>query len=233
MELPGVESAFPAGPPHVVPGAPGWPVLPVGLGLATAAPAIPTVSPITAPPAMRDLRSDFIGLLLHRFDNGCCPQTRRPAKHRPSPIGRRQGPTPSPARSDMCGSAATDSDSVSLLLPRDRPCSPERDPTRRSSRARRPRCCARTIRTSRRRRMPLRCNGHTPTRAADCPHDLGHHRERSRAQASRRTEHVKLWIDECLSPTLVGHSHAQGKGSYFEQMAGATGVGSGVCTSGD
>jgi predicted nuclease of predicted toxin-antitoxin system len=30
------------------------------------------------------------------------------------------------------------------------------------------------------------------------------------AQAPRRSEPVKLWIDECLSPALVGQAHDRG-----------------------
>ena len=39
---------------------------------------------------------------------------------------------------------------------------------------------------------------------------LGHGCEPARAQASRRTGRVKFWIDECLTPMLVGHAHSHG-----------------------
>jgi|ERR1700686_1044357 len=68
----------------------------------------------------------------------------------------------------------------------------------------------RTTRISQRRRTPSLCNGRTPTRAADDPHALGDYRESSSASAQRDPRRVKFWIDECLTPALVGCAHSHG-----------------------
>ena len=39
---------------------------------------------------------------------------------------------------------------------------------------------------------------------------MGHRCDPSHAPTARHTRRVKFWIDECLTPVLVGHAHSHG-----------------------